>query len=156
MYYRVFAANQALVPPEELLSHLHDLSFRVTGHFRGDEQGWFRAELIDLDADARFELQRYLADEEGIRHQLNTWAAWLETARPDEPQWMQQIIGTTQVFTLQCASDDADEESADALAVALCRFLATETAGIYQIDGRGFFTAAGKSIVAEEAGDLGI
>ena len=150
MYHRVFGTNDAAADPAELLDHLHGLDFEVTGSFRGDAQGWFRAELVYPDADARLELQRFLATEEGIRAQLNTWAAWLETACPDEPKWMQHMISSTQVFTLQCVSDEADEELVETLSVALCRFLATETAGIYQVDGRGFFNAAGK-VIAEEA-----
>ena len=148
MYYRVFGTNNAAINPATLLEHLHGLDFEVTGHFKGDAQGWFRAELIYPDAVARFELERFLATEEGIRAQLNTWAAWLETACPDQPCWLQHLISTTQVFTLHCISEDADEAS-EPFCQCLCQFLAMTTAGIYQADGEGFFTADGTLIATE-------
>jgi hypothetical protein len=148
MTYRVFGTNDAAVNPAALLEHLHGLDFEVTGHFRGDAQGWFRAELIYPEADARFELERFLATEEGIRAQLNTWAAWLETACPDEPRWLQQLISTTQVFTLHSIGEGNGADIVP-FCQALCQFLATTTAGTYQADGAGFFTAAGTLIVKE-------
>jgi hypothetical protein len=149
MYYRVFASNYVSINPAALLEHMHGLDFEVTGHFKGDAQGWFRAELIYPEADARLELERFLANEEGIRSQLNTWAAWLETACPDQPRWLQHLIGATQVFTLQCLSEEAEEEKVDLFCLELCRFLATATAGIMQVDGQGFFTETGVLIVKE-------
>ena len=146
MYYRIFGINDAAIAPAALLEHLHSLGFEVTGHFKGDEEGWFHADLIFDDADARFELDRYLASEEGIRHQLNTWAAWLETACPDQPQWLQHLVSTRQVFTLRRAEEDVDGEAC----TKLCKFLARETAGIYQLDGKGFFTEDGILIATED------
>jgi hypothetical protein len=151
LWYRVFGANDAPVDPAALLDHLHGLDYEVTGHFRGDEQGWFKADLVYPDADARLPLERFLATEEGIRAELNTWAAWLEsTGDGHEPaRLMQHVIGTKQLFTLHCPDEDADAKLVDELCVALCRYLATETAGVYQIDGRGFFVASGKLLIAE-------
>ncbi len=149
MYYRVFGANDSPVNPAALLEHLHGLGFAVTGHFRGDEQGWFRAELVFPEADAKIALDRFLVGEEGIRDQLNTWAAWLETACPDQPQWLQILIGARQIFTLTCQDEDADKNRVQELCLGASRFLAQEAAGIYQIDGQGFFRADGALIVGE-------
>ncbi len=132
-----------------LLEHLHGLGFAVSGHFRGDEQGWFRAEVVFPEADARVALDRFLASEEGIRHQLNTWAAWLESACPDQPRWLGHLIGSRQIFTLTCQDEDADSAMVQELCLSACRFLAQEAAGIYQIDGQGFFQADGSLIVRE-------
>ena len=41
------------------------------------------------------------------------------------------------------------EEDIEPFCQALCRFLAASTAGIYQADGAGFFTADGTVIVKE-------
>jgi hypothetical protein len=103
MWYRVFGTDAGPVPPASLLEHLHGLGFEAAGHFRGDEQGWFQAELRLAEGRAALQLERYLAEEEGIRDELNTWAAWLEEAA-DDPQrddLMRHLIATAQLFTLR-------------------------------------------------------
>jgi len=147
MYYRVFGTNASPVPPAALLEQIQHAGFAITGHFRGDAQGWFRADLVYPLADARIELERFLANEEGVRAELNTWAAWLENAK--QVQWLQHMISTTQIVTIQPIIDEDAEVPVDDFCLALCRALARETAGIYQADGQGFFTADGKMIVAE-------
>src|SRR5262245_52014702 len=152
MFCRVFGSNHASLPPAALLEMLHGAGFAVTGHFRGDADGWFRAELIWPEHDVRIEVERFLAGEEGIRDQLNTWAAWLETACPNQPHWLERIIGTTQVFTLHNMSDEHEERPSGELCVAVCRLVAVQTEGIYQIDGGGFFRADGSLIAPEQDG----
>lgn len=149
MYYRVFGTTASPVAPAGLLEQMQAAGFAVTGHFRGDDQGWFRADLVYPAADARIELERFLATEHGVRAELNTWAAWLETACPDQPQWLQHMISTTQVFTMQALVEHDAEIPVEDLCIALCRYLARETGGIYQVDGEGFFTADGTLMVAE-------
>jgi hypothetical protein len=151
-WYRVFGSNEAAVAPAALLSALsRHVGAEVTGRFRGDGLGWFEAELALRGT--RLELQRYLTDEEDLRDDLNTWAAWLETAEdnPDAPRLMRQVIGTTQLFTFRQV-DRADEDAVnllEELCTGLCQFLAHETKGVYQVDGKGFFDAEGMLLVKE-------
>jgi hypothetical protein len=147
MYYRVFGTILSPVAPAALLEAMQGAGFAITGHFRGDGQGWFRADLVYPLADARLELQRFLSAEDGVRAELNTWAAWLESVH--QLDWLQHIISTTQIFTLQPILEEDAEVPVDDLCVALCRYLARETKGIFQVDGQGFFTADGKRIVGE-------
>jgi hypothetical protein len=49
----------------------------VSGDFAADASGWYRADLV-VDG-LTFQLERYVADEPGIRAEPNSWAAWLET-----------------------------------------------------------------------------
>jgi hypothetical protein len=146
MWYRVFGSNHAVIPPADLLEALNGQGFAVTGHFRGDDEGWFRAELIL--AEGSIEAQRYLATEEGIRRELNSWAAWVEDTLGEEKGglWMQRIISTTQIFTLRAV--EADKTLEDFLSAA-CRYLAGMTEGFYQVDGKGFFTSEGSLAIAE-------
>jgi hypothetical protein len=149
MWFRVFGSNLNEPAPADLLAHMQGRGYAVRGHFRGDDQGWFQATLaLDDEEEEPLELQRYLATEEGIRGELNTWAAWLETQEgsPHAGPLMQRMIATTQLFTLQCPPELPGEAC-----VALCRFLADQTAGVYQIDGQGFFAADGTLLVKEEA-----
>jgi hypothetical protein len=90
------------------------------------------------------QLERYIAGEDGLRAELNSWAAWLETqeSAPEHVALMERMIQTAQLFTLHANAESAAAEQ-------LCRFLAGSTAGIYQIDGRGLFAANGSLLVPE-------
>ena len=103
MWYRVFGTSEVNPEPAALLEHLHQLGLDTTAQFGGDAQGWFRARFTLNDPPATVLLERYLATEEGIRHELNTWAAWLETLEedPNQGQLLRHVAGATQLFTLE-------------------------------------------------------
>jgi hypothetical protein len=141
--YRVFGGSSEMPAPAAILSFLTGRFASVSGEFATDASGWYQAELF-VDG-VRLQLERYLAEEEGIRAELNSWAAWLET-REDAPghvRLMERMIQTAQLFTLHGG------EGPEQVCIDLCRFLAGVTAGVYQIDGRGFFAADGSLLVAE-------
>jgi hypothetical protein len=146
MWYRIFGSRSAMPEPGALQDFLAGLGRSVSVEFAADESGWYRADFR-LD-DATLVLERYVADEQGIRAELNSWAAWLETRQdaPEHAALMERMIQTAQLFTLQCSASPALNE---AVCVALCRFLAENTAGVYQIDEQGFFAADGRLLVAE-------
>lgn len=145
MWYRVFGTHSAAVNPSELLEEIQANDYRVRSHFRGDDEGWFHVQMET--GGEPLEIQRYLVTEEGIRAELNTWAAWLEsmTQQPTAVALMQPIIGTQQLFTIECP----DEHEGAGLCEVICRWLAKMTNGVYQIDGQGFFDAQGLLLVAE-------
>jgi hypothetical protein len=151
MWYRVFGTNQTEPAPAALLEYLEGLHTGVAGKFSGDEQGWFRAELTPPATDISLELERYLVSEEGIRGEFNNWAAWIETqeGNPHQGPLMQHMISTTQLFTLRPVGNQVGPEGAEKLCKAICRFLARETAGVYQVDGQGFFAPDGTLLVKE-------
>jgi hypothetical protein len=148
IWCRVFGSTNAEPAPADLLAELRRLGVTGPAHFTGDEQGWFRMVLTDESGETLLEIERYLASEEGIRAELNTWAAWLENAAPERPALLESVISARQVFTLQRLSDpDADDHPTTW--EHLCRFLAGRTGGYYQIDGQGFFAADGELLVPE-------
>jgi hypothetical protein len=143
-WHRVFGTNDDPVDPDALLAHLHGAGYAATGAFRGDEQGWFTAELTLGGAVRHCDLQRYLATEEGIRDELNAWAAGIELIdTPHQAALMQHMISTRQLFTVR--GDDG------ALCREVGRWLAVQTDGIFQIDGEGYFSAAGERLAPDEA-----
>jgi hypothetical protein len=144
-WFRVFGTNDVEPKPSDVLAWLRALSAEATGEFKSDEQGWFQAELRLAGRTPPILLDRYLTREESLRSHLNTWAAWLEAAPPNSHQerLMQLMIGTTQIFTLDLPADGAS------FGQVLCRFLARRTAGVYQVDGEGFFAADGTLLVPE-------
>jgi hypothetical protein len=147
-WYRVFGTGESHPEPAALLEGLRARGLEAAGHFRGDDQGWFHAELNPATGGPAVLLECYLSAEEDIRNELNSWAAWLETAGEGEEhvRLMQHMITTARLFTVRPADGSED----DPLCVALCQLLAAASAGVYQIDGLGFFDAEGKLLVAEE------
>ncbi len=145
-WYRIFGGSSAMPAPAAILEFLTFRNASVSGDFAADACGWYRADLVVESA--ALQLERYLADEAGIRAELNSWAAWLET-RTDAAEHvhlMERMIQTAQLFTLR---SDEDSPRAEDVCVELCRFLAEATAGVYQIDERGFFAVDGRLLIAE-------
>jgi hypothetical protein len=151
MWHRVFGLSPSPVEPADLLRHLRDgLGLPAEGHFRGDDAGWFACDLALPEA-SPVRLERFLTEEDGLRDELNTWAAWLETAdyTVNSGPLMEKVIGTRQLFTLRRPVDHADEARLDRLCLGVCRYLAARTDGFYQVDGQGFFAADGQLLVQE-------
>jgi hypothetical protein len=154
-WFRVFGLSGATVEPAALLEHLHGQGFPVAGRFGGDDRGWFRTELVFADDTPPVVVERYFADEAGIRAELNTWAAWLEE-QEDNPYHlplMERLIGTAQLFTLHQPAEDVedgdDRELVERLCLSCSRYLAASTDGVYQADHGGFFAADGTLLVPE-------
>ena len=148
IWYRTFCASDAEPSPAALLERLNDLA-AVAGRFGGDDAGWFRAELVVAES-ATLALERFLSTEEGVRAELNSWAAHLEASGdgPETVRLMERIVQTRQLFTLGRPAGDAP--LLDDVCLALCRFLAAAADGVYQIDGRGFFAADGSLLVRDQ------
>jgi hypothetical protein len=149
LWLRVFGKSPTAPVAEELRRCLTGVA-PVTVTFEGDERGWLRAEVRFGEA-APLLLERFFSDEEGIRAELNNWAAYLETCdyEPNHVPLMERMIQTRQLFTLRRPIDHADEVLVDRLCLALCRFLAAATDGVYQADDAGFFTADGTLLLRE-------
>jgi hypothetical protein len=147
LWYRVFGANDVLPAPGAILEALGG---GARGDFADDGAGWYAAALHVGDG-TPLHLERFLATEEGIRAELNTWAAWLETCdySPQHAALMERVIQTKQLFTLRRPIDHADEVLVERLCEGLCRFLAGATEGLWQADDRGFFAADGALLLQE-------
>lgn len=126
-YHRVFGATDTLPTPEDI-----EACLAAGGVFSVDADGWFRAEIAGVI------VERWLAGEDGIRAELNAWAAALEPL--EEHALMERIIQTRQLFVVHA------DGAADAR--PLCRLLARLTEGVYQADDEGFFAADGRALVA--------
>jgi hypothetical protein len=151
-WFRIFGTNDAEAEPAVLVELARVLEPSVTAKFSGDDQGWFRA-IFTVDPDEpRLILERYLASEEGIRSQIMTWIAWLETreTEPNRDSLMDHLVAVKQLFTLHMEEDGDEASWTSILPEALCQCLARTTNGVYQADGWGFFTASGELMLAEE------
>jgi hypothetical protein len=141
MWFRVFGSRETMLQPAALQQVLVNLGLDLPLHVAGDDCGWTSVE-IPLTPPLRIE--RYLSDEDDLRGELDSWAAAVESWRLDAAPLMQQIIATRQLFTWQ-VPDNAAIEFYETLA----RHFASESAGVYQIDGLGFFAADGSLLVPE-------
>jgi hypothetical protein len=150
MWYRVFGTNEMHIAPEAILADLHGHGWDVTGEFRRDEAGWFQATVAFADT-APIHVERFLSSEEGIRGELNNWAAYLETCdySPRYSRLMEHVIQTKQLITIRRPLDSANEVLVDAICSRLARYLARATDGIYQIDQQGFFDPDGVLLLEE-------
>jgi len=162
-WFRVFGTKEAQPEPAALLEFIRglELGYDVIGKFTADDDGWFRAELeitstaipASKSAYAAIPLilERYLAKEEGIRAELNTWAAWLETfeQQPNHGWLMQHVISTRQLFTFLGPTNEDGVLPMEDLCLGLCQFLARETAGVYQVDNHGFYSPDGTLLLEE-------
>jgi hypothetical protein len=147
-WYRVFGMNDVQPEPQAVLDCLGHIGIKAAADVHEDEWGWFRIDLAIPGEAEPLPIARYLTREEGVRAELNTWAAWIESLgeEPVHMALMRQIIGTVQLFTWQSSG----EENVEHLHGELCQFLAQQTAGIYQADTQGFFAADGRLLVRED------
>ena len=149
--FRVFGRNEARLEPAAIMQLVRARAIPCSGKFRGDDQGWFSAEFVWEDQTPFLRLECYLAVEEGLRGELNTWVAWLESEDYNSAQeWlMDHMIHAKQFFTLEPLAGQARGAAVAELCVELCQLLARETDGIYQVDGQGLFAPDGALLQAE-------
>lgn len=123
-------------PPDTVLEQLRGLGVTGRACLRGDDQGWTALEVDDV------RIECYLASEPGIRSELNTWAAWLETQsdQPEHAALMERVIQTRQLFTLQ---------GPDHICEWMSRRIADWTQGVWQQDDRGFLDVSGRLLLPD-------
>lgn len=151
MWHRVFGRSASPVSPAALAAHLHAAGVRCEPHFRGDDLGWTGGELRLPGGGTPVLLDRYLADEDDLRADLNAHAAELETMTysPNSGPLMERVIGTKQLVVVRRPADHADEATLDRAVTLACQFLAAGCDGVYQADGQGWFAADGTLLVPE-------
>ena len=151
MWYRVFGVKSEMVQPALLQEHLRQFGVDVPLQVRGDDLGWTACTLQLAASSTPLQIDRYLTEEDDIRDDLDTWAAWLETQEhnANHGKLMQHVISTRQLFTLRRPLDSADENRLNQVCEVIVQFLAKQSEGIYQIDGRGFFAADGTMLLQE-------
>src|SRR5437762_10255924 len=139
MWYRVFGRSSEDVPPALLAAHLHAAGLPVEPHFKGDDLGWTSGELRLTGLNTPVHLDRYLAREDEIRDDLNAYAALLETCdySPNNGPLMERVIQSQQLIVIRKPLDAMNEVALEKLLLEACRFLASRTDGVYQIDGEG-------------------
>jgi hypothetical protein len=151
MWYRVFGISPRQPEPAALAERLHAAGLAVEPHFKGDDLGWTSGELRLPGGGTPILLERFLASEDDLRDDLNAYAAMLETCdySPNHTRLMEHAIQTQQLIVLRAPVDCRDEVTVERILLQTCQFLAGETEGVYQVDGRGWFSAGGELLLQE-------
>ena len=150
MWYRVFCRSEVEVKPADLLARVQQPGRPVTGSFRGDDLGWTAAEF-SLGTGSPVYAERYLTGEDDLREDLNTWAAWLEAQdhEPNHARLMEHVIQSRQLVTIRKPVDHPNESAVEDLCRGLCNALAEAADGVYQVEGDGWYSAAGDRLLTE-------
>jgi len=150
LWYRVFGRSPTPVEPAAVGDFLRSLNVPATAEFEPDHSEWVSAAIRLADA-TEIHVERFRAEEEGIRTELNTWAAFLETCdySPNNVPLMEQMIQTSQLFTVRRPADVANEVAVEGLCCRIAGFLARTVDGVYQVDEEGFYDATGRLILPE-------
>jgi hypothetical protein len=151
MWYRVFGKADTEPSPVALAKSLREEGLLVEPHFKGDDLGWTSGELRLPDGGTPIYLERYLASEDEIRNDLNAYAAMLETCdySPNHRLLMEHAIQTKQLMVIRSPLDIPNEVLAEKILIHTCRFLSSQTEGVYQIDGQGWFADNGELLLQE-------
>ncbi len=133
-----------------MLSQLGELASRVQPHFKGDDLGWTAAELL-VELGTPIYVERYLTQEDNLREDLNSWAAWLETRdfSPNHVMLMERVIQTQQMITIRKPIDHPNENLLDEVCTALSRAICQKADGIYQAEDQGWYSASGEELLKE-------
>jgi hypothetical protein len=150
-WYRVFGRSEAQPSAGVLLEHVRGLGVTGGAHFQGDDDGWTVLELTLAEGFTPLRVECFLSSEPDIRGELSAWAAELETCdySPHSAMLMERVIQTRQVYAMRRPIDHADEVRLENTCEAISKFLATATDGVWQADGRGFFTPEGELLLQE-------
>lgn len=136
-FYRVFGTGETC-PPQTVLP---GATFGVT------DGVWFWAELPGI------RVERFEVTEEGIRGELNSWAAVVEATLDEPAALMERVIQSQQLFTVA-----AEQPEHEPQAEQVARALASATSGCYQADEGGWHEADGTLLAGDEevedAGDV--
>jgi hypothetical protein len=150
MWYRIFSRGDNALSPSAFLEHLHTRGLPVEAHFKGDDLGWTAGELR-LGIGSPVYVERYLAKEDNLRDDLNSWAAFLETCdySSNHASLMERVIQSAQMVTVRRPLDHSDDVRIDRLCIEICRYVAANSDGVYQIDDEGWFAADGTVLLKE-------
>ncbi len=150
MWYRVFCRTEAAPSPAELLAALQAEGLDIRGHFRGDDLGWTAADIA-LGASTPVQVERYLTEADGLRDDLNSWAAYLETLdySPNNGRLMELVFQSRQMVTIRKPLDHPNEIETERACLTVARQMASRGGGIYQVEGDGWYDGSGELLLKE-------
>jgi hypothetical protein len=126
---------------------LQSLIPEVKGKFRTDEDGWFQL-ILDHPSIGELTIDHFLTSEKGVRAEINTWAAWLESKQRFD--LMERIIQVKQILSFEVTPEMDDNVSDSLVYKRLALALAALAEGFVHMDGVGFLEPDGTVLIEDE------
>ena len=146
-WFRVFLLQEEGPEPFRIMECLQSLVPEVKGKFRTDEDGWFQL-ILDHSSIGELTIDHFLTSEKGVRAEINTWAAWLESKQQFD--LMERIIQVKQILSFE-VTPEMDDNVSDALVYKrLALALAALAEGFVHMDGVGFLEPDGTVLIEDE------
>ena len=146
-WFRVFLLQEDGPKPSGIMECLQSLIPEVKGKFRTDEDGWFQL-IIDHSSIGELIIDHFLTSEKGVRSEINTWAAWLESKQQFD--LMERIIQVKQILSFEVTPEMEDNVSDSLVYKRLALALAALAEGIVHIDAVGFLEPDGTLLIEDE------
>ena len=146
-WFRVFLLQEDGPKPSGIMECLQSLIPEVKGKFRTDEDGWFQL-IIDHSSIGELIIDHFLTSEKGVRSEINTWAAWLESKQQFD--LMERIIQVKQILSFEVTPEMDDNVSDSLVYKRLALALAALAQGFVHMDGVGFLEPDGTILIEDE------
>lgn len=146
-WFRVFLLQEDGPKPSGIMECLQSLIPEVKGKFRTDEDGWFQL-IIDHSSIGELTIDHFLTSEKGVRSEINTWAAWLESKQRFD--LMERIIQVKQILSFEVTPEMEDNVSDSLVYKRLALALAALAEGVVHIDAVGFLEPDGTLLIEDE------
>jgi hypothetical protein len=141
----IFGTHATAPAPDAVLALARRFFPKAAMTIEEGEPGW-NALHLRLNEQYHFSLYRFRRDEKDIRGELQAWAAAIEeqVEQPEQDVLLRQVATAQQIIEFWVESIQEDAQS---FAFVLCQYLATTTAGVFHIDGRGYFNTQGELLL---------
>ena len=146
-WFRVFLLQEDGPEPFRIMECLQSLIPEVKGKFRTDEDGWFQL-ILSHPSVGELILDHFLTSEKGVRAEINTWAAWLESKQ--RLDLMERIIQVKQIFSFEVTPEMEDNASDTLFFKRIALGLAALAQGFVHIDAMGFLEPDGTLLIEDE------
>ena len=146
-WFRVFLLQEDGPKPSGIMECLQSLIPEVKGKFRTDEDGWFQL-ILDHPSIGELTIDHFLTSEKGVRAEINTWAAWLESKQRFD--LMERIIQVKQILSFEVTPEMEDNVSDALVYKHLALALAALAEGVVHMDAVGFLEPDGTLLIEDE------
>ena len=146
-WFRVFLLQEDGPEPFRIMECLHSLIPEVKGKFRTDEDGWFQL-ILDHSSIGELTIDHFLTSEKGVRAEINTWAAWLESKQQFD--LMERIIQVKQILSFEVTPEMEDNVSDLLVYKRLALALAALAEGVVHMDAVGLLESDGTLLIEDE------
>ncbi|MEY4614462.1 MAG: hypothetical protein RL179_2435 [Planctomycetota bacterium] len=146
-WFRIFLSQEEGPEPSAIMECLQGLIPGVRGNFRVDPDGWFQL-ILTHPSIGELVVDHFLASEKGVRSEINTWAAWLESKQFLD--LMERIIQVRQVLSFEVTPELEENATDPGIFKRIALDLSRLGKGFAHLDGAGFLEHDGTLLIEDE------